>query len=125
MGLPGKEIARLKKNGIDICQDVVIPQFAYICDCSISTIKEYEAQIFTNPYIIIECTFLYNDEYQNAQDTKHIHWLDLKSYVEKYSETIFILIHFSLRYKDEEIRTFFADKHDKNKNIIIWVGDPN
>lgn len=117
--LNSQEIVALKKSGVNISEDVTQPLFAYICDCSINTIERYEQQISIYPYIIVECTFLYDDEIEQANQTKHIHFKQLKPYIEKYKNIKWILIHFSLRYKDVEINDFF--KNANLQNIIPWT----
>jgi ribonuclease Z len=117
--LTNLEIVALKKSGTDISIDVTQPLFAYICDCSIKTIQRYEKDIITYPYVIVECTFLYDDEIDQAVQTKHIHYKHLKPYIEKYFQVTWILIHFSLRYKDSEINDFF--KQINLPNIVPWT----
>jgi len=119
LNLTNKEIVTLKKSGIDISHNIIQPLFAYICDCSIMTIQRYEKDLIIYPYVIVECTFLYDDELDQANQTKHIHYQQLKPYIEKNKEIIWILIHFSLRYKDSEIIDFF--KTINLPNIVPWT----
>lgn len=115
----GKEIGILRKNGVEITQPVEISQLSYICDCSISTLSQNEDIITKCPYVIIECTFLYDDDLDVASTKKHIHWKELEPYVRKHSEVEWILIHFSLRYKDSEVNEFFQ-KIDL-PNVRPWL----
>lgn len=121
--LPGREIASLRKSGVEVTHPVEKHLFAYVCDCSIETVMKYEDELVKCPYIIIECTFLMEDEVENAISTKHIHWSQLEPFVAKYPEVDWILIHFSLRYRDSEIRDFFAEPQSKYSNLMIWTGD--
>lgn len=119
--LSGKEIVELKNKNIEITKEVKQPLFAYICDCSIKTIEQHSLLLTDYPYVIVECTFLYEDDLQNAIDTQHIHWDQLKTYIKQHPNTTWILIHFSLRYKDEDIRTFFEEKYQEYPNIHPWI----
>lgn len=121
VGISGKELAELKKNGAEITKEVVTPTFAFVCDSSIAVLARYPS-ILSYPVVIIECTFLYPEELENAALTKHIHWEELKPYVLDHPSTLFILIHFSLRYKDEEILEFFVQQDDI-PNIKVWAGE--
>jgi ribonuclease Z len=124
IGKPGIEIKKLRQSGVKITDEVPTKKFAYICDTSIK-ILEMHPDILDYPVVFIECTFLYHDELENAAKTKHIHWYQLRDYVRKYTNTIFVLIHFSLRYSDEEILEFFAKEmglYDIS-NIKVWAGD--
>lgn len=124
--LPGKEIAVLRKNGVEITEEIIKKKFAFICDSSIQVLVNNPI-ILTMPMIIIECTFLYPEEEENSIATKHIHWYHLKPYVIANPSTIFVLIHFSLRYKDQEIIEYFEkEKLDYNlNNIKVWAGETN
>ena len=117
--LTSKELVSLKNSGQDISIDVTQSLFAYICDCSINTISQYEIELSKYPYIIVECSFLYDDELEQANQTKHIHFQQLRPFIEKYKNINWILIHFSLRYKDSEINDFF--KNINLSNIIPWT----
>jgi len=119
-GLSGKEIVEIKKTGIDVMKETIEPKFSYVLDTSIEVFKMHPF-LLNYPVIIVECTFILDDELNNAVVTKHIHWQQLKPYVLANPKTIFILVHFSLRYKDEEIKEFF-DK-DKLKNVELWLSD--
>lgn len=116
-GIPGKEIAQLRKSGVEITNRVIIPKLAYVCDTS-DNVFEMNPTLFDYKVIIIECTFLYPEHIDNAKKTKHIHWNDLKPYVESHPDITFMLIHFSLQYKDVEIYEFFKDID--LKNIKVW-----
>lgn len=122
IGLQGKEIAALRKQGVDVTKEVVTPSFAFICDTAISVLDRYPS-IVKHPIVIIECTFLYPEERENAVLTKHIHWEELKPYVVANPATLFILIHFSLRYKEDEILAFFTEQANDISNIKVWAGD--
>jgi ribonuclease Z len=118
VGIEGKEIGRLRKEGVEITEDKMYWLLAYICDTSISVLSKYP-ELFNYPYLIIECTFLYDEEYEMAEAKKHIHWKDLKPFVVANSQCEFILIHFSMRYKEDEIKGFF--EKEKLDNVFAWT----
>ena len=120
-GIFSPEIRQLKKSGIEVTEKIKFPQFIYIGDTTINVFT-LNPQILTSgfPTIIIECTFLYDDDYENSKQKKHIHWNDLKPIIISHDTIIFILIHFSLRYKDNDIKLFFDQQNIKN--IIPWIG---
>lgn len=122
IGIPGRQIAEMRKGGIEVTKEVIVPSFAFICDTSISVLDRYPS-IVRYPIVIIECTFLYPEERENAVATKHIHWEELKPYVIASPETLFVLVHFSLRYKDDDVLAFFAEQQDEVPNIKVWAGD--
>lgn len=120
VGLPGKDIAALRKAGTEVTKEVVSPAFAFICDTSIVVLERYPS-ILQCPIVIIECTFLFPEERENAVATKHIHWEELKPYIVGNPDVLFVLIHFSMRYRDDEILAFFAEQNIRN--IKVWAGE--
>lgn len=119
LGLQGKEIAKLKKEGVEITKEVVTKRFTYVCDTSIR-VFDTNPQILEYPVIFIECTFLEDDELENAEKTQHIHWQQLKPYVQNNPDKIFILFHFSQRYRDTEISAFFQKEVDTGLTNLRW-----
>jgi len=123
-GRKGIEIKALRESGVEITKEVPTKRFAYICDTSIKVL-ETNPDILEYSLVFIECTFIYKDELENANKTKHIHWEYLRPYVTANPQTHFVLIHFSLRYTEEEILKFFAKQMALHgiKNIKVWAGD--
>ena len=124
IGMPGKEIAALRKSGVDVSIEVADPKFAFVCDTSIEVLKTCPF-ILDYPIVFIECTFISEGEEQMAVDKKHIHWQELKPYVLANKNTKFVLIHFSLRYKDEEIKEILGKKFEADgiTNVDLWLSD--
>lgn len=122
--LPGKEIGQLRKAGVEITYEAIEKKLAYVCDTSI-TVLESEPIILEYPVIFIECTFLYNDEEEVATKKKHIHWNQLEPYIKTHPHILFVLIHFSLKYKDEEIQQYLEEKMESQNinNVHLWLTD--
>jgi ribonuclease Z len=120
LDLPGKEIGKLRKEGVEITKEVKHKRLVYVCDTSIK-VFELNPDLLTYQTIFIECTFFMPDELENARETKHIHWSELKKYVVDNPHILFVLFHFSKRYKDCEILDFFKKEVDNGiKNIYYW-----
>ena len=116
--LSGNEIRNLRENGIQITEEVNFKKFCFVCDSSIQ-VFEMNPSILEYPVIFIECTFIFEDELENAHRTKHIHWSQLKPYVENFPSTIFVMFHFSNRYELKEIDDFFTNEN--MKNLKWWI----
>jgi len=122
--LTGREIGALRKKGTDVSIEVIDKIFCYICDTTIKVLDD-------NPFILdyktvfIECTFIYDGEEEKAINKSHIHWQQLKPYVLNNPDINFMLFHFSLKYKDEEIKEFMEKefKKDNINNIELWLSD--
>ncbi len=114
----GKALVELKKKGIEITETTYIPNIVFVWDTTINVFK-------TNPgllkygVIMIECSFLYDDDFDQSLTKKHIHWKSLKPYVIGNSHITFVLIHFSLRYTEQDIASFF--KKEGLSNVKPWL----
>lgn len=117
--LTGKDIGKLRKEGVEITEPKAIKKFTYICDTSIDVFN-LNPSILEYPVIFIECTFILDEELENAGKTKHIHWKELKPYVENNPDKTFILFHFSQRYRNSEISEFFEKEKESGIDNIIW-----
>ena len=116
-GLEGRELGKLKRDGVVISKTIEIPQFCYLGDSSIKVLENNS--IFKYPIIMVECTYIGPETIDLIKSKKHIHWNELVPYIKKYSDTTFILYHFSKRYKSDEIWEFF--NKISLKNIVIWA----
>ena len=117
--LSSKEIGKLKKQNVEITENVKVPILLFISDTSsriLRTLPFNEYQL-----VIIECTFIEEEHYQESVNRKHIHWLDLKPYIELNPNTKFILGHFSCRYKDEYLIETEQKLKENTPNIIFWI----
>ena len=118
--LSGKEIMELRKKGVDINYDYINKMFVYLGDTGKEIFEDEEwKHIVEYPTIIIECTFILEDEKEQAIKTNHIHWDHIEPIVDKYNKNTFILIHFSQRYNNSEVKKFFETKN--RSNVIPWV----
>ena len=121
LGLPGREIGELRKQGVEITKEVVQNKLAYVCDTSIK-VFDMNPDILNYGVIFIECTFFMPDELEIAAQKQHIHWEELKPYVVENSDKTFVLFHFSQRYRDLEIEEFFnKEKENGINNIHCWT----
>lgn len=119
IGITGDRLKQLRKQGVVLTYTKYCNSLAYICD---STIKVFytNANILLYKTIIVECTFLNK---QDSNNSFHISWDELKPIVQKKPSTTFILMHFSLKYKDDYIRDFFEKEKEKNgiRNVELWL----
>jgi ribonuclease Z len=114
VSLSGPEIGKLRKSGTKVTYEHVTPKFAFVCDTNITVLEEHP-EILKYRTVFIECTFIGSDS--NEKD--HIHWDQLKPYVLRHPEVMFVLFHFSLKYKDHEIVDYF--KTVNLPNATPWV----
>ena len=115
-GLTNKEIVDLKKQKIEICDEIENPVFCFLGDTSKEILDDKTIEKYKN--IMIECTFLVEEDIEQANKTTHMHWNYLEPYIKNHPDNTFILYHFSRRYKKKFIEEFFKDTY---KNIIPWI----
>jgi ribonuclease BN (tRNA processing enzyme) len=75
--------------------------------------------IFKYPIIMVECTFILDEDLEKARIKTHMHWKDLEPVIKSHPNNQFILYHFSRRYTNETIDNFFT-KCIKPDNCHIW-----
>lgn len=117
LGLSPKEIGMLKKRGIDICIEVEFPIFCFLGDTSKEILNDTSLEKYKT--IMIECTFITDDDIEQANKTSHMHWKSLEPYILSHPSITFILYHFSRRYKKSDLEIFF--KKMDLQNVIAWI----
>ncbi|CAG8550214.1 11214_t:CDS:1 [Paraglomus brasilianum] len=129
--LSGKEIGALKRDDplVEVMEPYTMPLFAFIGDTTIKPFEQYKDLFANVPVVITECTFLHDSHEENADKTKHTSWTALSPFIREMKTTLFVLIHFSYRYNDREIREFFElekqrwkdEFGEELKNIVVWA----
>ncbi|CAF1058387.1 unnamed protein product [Rotaria sordida] len=118
--LNGKQIQEIKKQGIDIIEQIYVPLFAFLGDTTpdVFASGSNSAKVLLDqiPVIICECTFLDGEQ---SNDKGRTHWNGLKPIIEQHPHITFILIHFSLKYKRSDIIEFFNNQ--SLKNVILFI----
>jgi ribonuclease Z len=118
IGLGSNQIKSLKDSGVEITQQICTNQFVFLGDTT-HEIFDLNPQLLNYSNIVIECTFLHSEDISNALEKKHICWTLLEPYVRANPNVTWILIHFSARYKKEDIEEFFAGQ--ELSNIKLWL----
>jgi len=104
-----------------VTEDVKIPKFAFLGDTT-HKVFETSPEILEYPVVIVECTFLLDEHVSAAEPSGHMHWKFLSEIAGKHKKTTFVLIHWSMRYKVEDIRKFFNDLPGGcPSNIYPWI----
>lgn len=118
LGLKGQEIKKLREKGFEINETVEMPFFLYIGDTSKEVLLNQQEQIKKYQTVMIECTFINDEDESRANLTKHIHWNHISNFINENPTIIFILYHFSSKYKREYINEFF--KKLNLLNVVVW-----
>lgn len=109
-GLPGVELAALRKRGVEIEQAWEVPLLSFTGDTRVEVL-ERTPELQQCETLVIECTFL--DELVSvpeARSTGHIHLEELLARVALLPRQDVVLSHFSARYRDEDVRRIVAER---------------
>ena len=117
----GRELGALRRQGVEVEEISFVPRFVYIGDTT-EQVFELNPDLFSYKDIIVECTFLLEDDLEQASHTKHCHWKTLRPHIQAHPECRFILYHFSQRYKPAEIEDFFRSGGPNfEPNVLAWT----
>ena len=102
-GLPGTEIAQLRRNGVAVTNRVELPLIAYLGDTHTVPIDAHpllkQCQV-----LICECTFLSPEHRERAEQTMHLHLDTVPALLEAFESEHVVFTHFSRRYTPETIK---------------------
>jgi len=100
--VPGVEIARLRKSGVEVTTRVELPLIAYLGDTR-SIPMDSHPLLTQCKVLICECTFLMPEHRDRARKTMHLHLDTLPILLESFESEHIVLTHFSRRYTPETI----------------------
>lgn len=121
VGLPGKELGRLRKSGLTITQEVVTPRFCFLGDTTVDVFK-ISPQVLDVPIVIVECTLLFEADEPRAAHSQHMCWSQLRPIVSAHPHTTFCLIHFSRKYKDADVAAVFdSEEGGHPENVVLFL----
>lgn len=122
LGKTQHEIIELKKQGIEITQTTFEPFICYLGDTTIAPVDKYDF-ITKSKILIMECTFLTDEHFDQAEERKHIHIQNIIDRADMFENKYILLTHFSMRYSDEFIKNFIYNKiPDRLKEkVVIFV----
>lgn len=109
--LPGPDIARLRKEGVELSDEVMEPALTFIGDCVGQSLVE-QAHIWDSRIVIIEATFLAPGEEALAAQKGHTHIAEVARALERFGAEMraefVVLKHFSMKYSRSDIEALVA-----------------
>jgi ribonuclease Z len=102
-GLDAAEIARLRRDGVDVAEEYRRSLLFYTGDTD-RGILETNRELFRAEVLMIECSFIEDAHRDRAPAYRHIHFDDIAEFAETFENELIVLTHFSRRYDREEIR---------------------
>lgn len=125
----GERIQAARKRGDEIHDTIETPEVSHLAFCVDTTVEAFlpdksitASQLLSCPVIMTECTYLEESLNEEAFKRGHIAWHQLLPIIQEQREhateaddsapcrhTTWVLLHFSLRYTDNHIASFFQD----------------
>lgn len=96
LGLPGAEIAQLRRDGVDVTHRVEIPLVAYCGDTADGDFFDLD-HVRHARVLLLECTFFEPDHAHRAKLGCHLHVNDLPAILERLHNEHILLTHLSRR----------------------------
>lgn len=137
-----ENVKRAKRAGEQVNVNVSVPLLAFLLDTTVQVLEHDVAQsdlIYSCPVIMIECSYLEREMEDEARRRKHTVWTELVPFV-RHSITeamakgtnpnTWVLIHFSLRYREPDILEFFENMkslgerlppQERPPNLVLWL----
>ena len=106
-GVPGEEIAAMRRRGVEVTRREETPLLVYPGDCG-REIFDAAPEIFRARVLLIECSFLFPEDVERARVYAHLHLDDFVDIADRFENEAIVLTHFSQRYRPEEIRAALA-----------------
>lgn len=110
------------KEGTEMTREVQQKRFACVRNTSIAAF-DLNPTTLECSMVFVECAFLCDDELDNAIETQHIHWTQLKPTVESNPTAFFVTFHFSQRHRGTKIAEFLTRRINQTssggKNIDV------
>ena len=96
VGTPGEELARLKRDGVEIQYRVEVPIVTYLGDTSFGPVFEHP-DVVNAETLVTECTFYEADHRSRAKAGRHLHVQDLNRILPRLNNRHVVLTHVSRR----------------------------
>ncbi len=96
VGLPGEELSRLRKEGVQIQYRVEVPLITYLGDTSAGPVFEHP-DVINAEVLITECTFFDPDHKARAKAGKHLHVEQLARILPRLNNKTVVITHVSRR----------------------------
>lgn len=126
-GLPGAQLAELRKKGVKIEETREVPLLSFTGDTRIEVL-ERTPELQQTETLVIETTFLDDRvNVEGARSTGHIHLDEVLERAELLPRSEVVLSHFSARYTDEEVRQIVRERlPDELCGVVklFGVGEP-
>ena len=122
-GRDGAEIARLRREGVQVDEQYQRSIVFYTGDTDRGLLESCEA-LYRAEVLIIECSFVGEDDLHRAAQYRHIHIDDIAAFADRFANEMIVLTHFSRRYANDEMRKVIRRRLPASLHERIRLGLP-
>jgi ribonuclease Z len=101
--LPREELIALRERGVETTQ-VIEDLWLTYCGDTGPAVFERESRLFGAKVLMLECTFLGEDQREHGRRFKHLHLEDIARWAGELRNEAVVLHHLSRRYRVEDLR---------------------
>lgn len=109
LGLPGEELAALRRQGVETSESAEEAWLSFCGDTG-PGVFDLEPRVFASRVLMIECTFLGEQHRGRGDLYKHLHLDDLAAREERFENESLVLHHLSRRYRVADLRREVAQR---------------
>lgn len=111
--------------GLEVTHAVRERLIFYSGDTTIELLHTRAEEVLAYPYIIHEVTFLgppSAELHEYARTRGHTHYAQLHPFISRAPNSIFILVHWSIRYSRADVEAFFKEQYGGvPRNVVLWI----
>jgi ribonuclease Z len=107
--LPGEEIARRRREGEVVTEEIEANLLAYCADCG-PGVLESQPEALSAEVLLIECSFYRSADRDRATRFGHMHLEDLLSAIDRISCRHLVLLHASRRHRLREVEKILDER---------------
>lgn len=109
-GLPGPEIARRRKAGDSMVDEVERVELAYATDTR-ATVLDRNPWLFDARVLVLECTYVEASRtVEETQERGHLHLDELLARADRFQNEALVLMHFSQIYRPSHVHEVLATR---------------
>jgi ribonuclease Z len=107
--LPGEEIARLRRQGEIVTEEIEANVLAYCADCGPGVLED-QAEALAAEVLLIECSFYRAADRDRAARFGHLHLEDLLNATDRIGCRHLVLLHASRRHRLREVEAILDER---------------
>lgn len=123
VGVPGEELSRLRREGVEIQYRVEVPLITYLGDTSAGPVFEHP-DVVNAEVLVTECTFFDPDHKARAKAGKHLHVEQLAKILPRLNNKTVVLTHVSRRTGVRRARQLLRKAiHEELLSNLVFLMD--